>query len=125
MVFPSKNGKGGHAGEKYAARLEALRVPLVFMGQGVEDLNLAGRWSQVDIAPTVLDLLNISSGNSWEGEVMPVDGIYDLRISGASAEDQVEGAGMGERMKEIAGVILILVINLAGIAVIVRIWRKG
>jgi 2,3-bisphosphoglycerate-independent phosphoglycerate mutase len=125
MVFPSKNGKGGHAAEKYAARLEALRVPLVFMRPGVEDLNLAGRWSQVDIAPTLLYLLNISSGISGEGEVMPVDGRYDLRVGGASAEGQLEGAGIGGEMKKILGVIMILAINLAGIAVIVRVWRKG
>jgi len=59
MAFPSAKGKGGHSAEKYAARPEALRVPLVFLGPGVEELNLAGRWSEVDIAPTVQDILNI------------------------------------------------------------------
>ncbi len=126
MVFPSEEGKGGHAGEKYRERLEALRVPLVFMGPGVEDLNLGGRWSQVDIAPTLLHLLNISAGIPWEGEVMPVDGKFDSRVEAASTEGFVEdreGIGSG-RMKKILGVILILAINLAGIAIIVRIWRK-
>ena len=61
MVFPSATGKGGHSAEKYASSPEALRVPLVFLGPGVEELNLGGRWSEVDIAPTVLGILNISS----------------------------------------------------------------
>ena len=42
MVFPSATGKGGHSAEKYAAQQESLRVPLVFLGPGVEELNLGG-----------------------------------------------------------------------------------
>ncbi len=60
MSFPAPGkSKGGHSAAKYADRLETLRIPLVFSGPGVEEMNLAGRWSQVDIAPTVLDLLDI------------------------------------------------------------------
>ncbi len=85
MCFPGSKGKGGHSAAKYADRRESLRIPLVFSGPGVEELNLAGRWSQVDIAPTVLDLLNISANLSKEGKSIPIRQSYDLRVTGAPA----------------------------------------
>ncbi len=173
MVFPSGAGKGGHSAEKYAARLEALRVPLVFLGPGVEELNLGGRWSEEDIAPTLLCILNISSKLAPEGRCMPIRVGFTLRVSGAPAgltlwrgderlangttgdncfrglprgqyslkangrkwtvvvngDAKMDLAGktepQGADMKKILGVILILAINLFGIAIIVRIWRRG
>ncbi len=85
MVFPDAKGKGGHSADKYAGKLEALRVPLVFIGPGVEELNLGGRWSEMDIAPTVLDLLNISSNLTAEGNPLPICEGYNLRVAGAPA----------------------------------------
>ena len=85
MVFPDAKGKGGHSEDLYAAELEALRVPLVFIGPGVEELNLGGRWSEMDIAPTVLSLLNVSSNLTTEGRSLPLREGYDLRVSGAPA----------------------------------------
>jgi len=174
MCFPSARGKGGHSADKYMGRLESLRVPLVFFGPGVEELNLAGKWSEVDIAPTVLDMLNVSESEnqSWEGERIPLKQGFDLRVVGAPGVALYRGETLlanatgdgecnfrglarglyslrtGERswqvlmngdrtldltektapplggMKKIVGVILILVINLIGAAVIVWIWRK-
>lgn len=172
MVFPSATGRGGHSAEKYAARPEALRVPLVFLGPGVEELNLGGRWSEVDIAPTVLSILNISS-DSWEGRSLPIRAGFDLRVTGAPAglalwgdgawlanaaatgecrfrglprglyslkaggrewavlvngDVEMDLAGKAEPQgdwKRIIGIILILAINLMGIAIIFRILRKG
>lgn len=83
MSFPAAKGKGGHSAVKYAGRLESLRVPLVFLGPGVEELNLGGRWSEVDIAPSVLDLLAIPENLSWEGRSLPIKKSYSLRITGA------------------------------------------
>ena len=170
MVFPSAEGKGGHSAEKYAAKPEALRVPLVFLGPGVEELNLGGRWSEVDIAPTVLSILNISGNLSREGKSMPIRAGFDLRVTGAPAglelwqgEEQLANGSAGEcrfrglprgeyclkaggkewtvlvngdaamdltgkaapqgDWKRIIGIILILAINLAGIAIIFRIWK--
>ena len=172
MVFPSRAGKGGHSAEKYAARPEALRVPLVFLGPGVEELNLGGRWSETDIAPTVLSILNISSNLTWEGKSLPIREGFDLRVTGAPAGlslwrdgtwlangsagecrfrglsrglyslkaggkewtvlvngdatmDLAEKAAPQGDWKRIIGIIIILAINLVGIAIIVRIWKKG
>ena len=142
MCFPSPKGKGGHSAEKYAARLESLRVPLVFFGPGVEELNLGGNWSEVDIAPTVLDMLNLSEPEnlSWEGKRIPLKKSHDSQALGVP-----EGTAnyQGKRlvanrtldltaktappmggMKKAVGVILILIINLIGAAAIIRIWRK-
>jgi len=170
MVFPGKEGKGGHSAEKYAGRLEALRVPLVFLGPGVEELNLGGSWSETDIAPTLLSILNISAGLEGNGKKMPVAESFRLAVRGApedltlwQGEERLaygaagqcifwglsRGAyslragekewpvtvngdvavdlgkpGLGEGWKRIVGVALILVINLLGMAAIVRIWRK-
>lgn len=85
MVFPSTKGKGGHSADKYAARPEALRVPLVLFGPGVEELNLGGRWSEMDIAPTVLSLLNVSLNLTAEGNPLPIREGYNLRVAGAPA----------------------------------------
>ena len=171
MVFPSATGKGGHSAEKYASSPEALRVPLVFLGPGVEELNLGGRWSEVDIAPTLLGILNISSKLTLEGKSLPIRESYSLRVTGAPAglelwrgeERLANGTAGGEYSfrglprgqytlkadgkewgvlvngdvamdlagkaatsggtKKILGVILILAINLAGIAIIIRIWK--
>jgi arylsulfatase A-like enzyme len=173
MVFPSTKGKGGHSKDLYAARPEAVRVPLVILGPGVEDLNLGGRWSEMDIAPTVLNILNISPDLTREGRSMPLRESYNLRVTGAPASvelwrgeerlangsasgdysfrglprglyalkaggetlqvlvngDQIvdlagKTAPMSGSMKKILGVVLILVINLVGILIIIRIIRK-
>jgi hypothetical protein len=170
MVFPSGTGKGGHSADKYAARLEALRVPLVFLGPGVEELNLGGRWSETDVAPTMLDLLNISGNLSGDGRSMPIAESYELRVRGAPGalelwrgEERLANGSAGEccfrglarglyslkaggkewavlvngdvemdlagktapqgDWKRIIGIILILAINLVGIALIIRIWK--
>jgi hypothetical protein len=57
MSFPSEKGKGGHSSAKYSSRTESVRVPAVFIGPGTRDLVLAGNWSEVDLGPTLLDLL--------------------------------------------------------------------
>lgn len=172
MVFPDEKGKGGHSAEKYSGRLEALRVPLVFFGSGVRELNLGSRWQEMDIASTVLGILDINGSISSQGRPLPVRDGYSLRVTGAPAglalfqrekklasgcagECRFLGLPMGvyalhaeekkwavtvsgdttadlggenaepESMKRILGVIFILAINLAGTALIIRIWRKG
>ena len=173
MCFPDTKGKGGHSADKYAGRLESLRVPLVFKGPGVEELNLGGRWSEMDIASTVLGLLNISLNLTADGNPLPVREGYDLRVAGPPAGVELwhgdvllaNGASGGDYsfrglplgfthsnraespgrvlvngdktmdlagkaapsgdMKKMIGIILILAINLVGIALIIHIWKKG
>lgn len=83
MAFPTQTAKGGHASEKYASQLQSLRVPLAAFGPGVDDLNLGGIWFQTDLAPTVLDLLEIPGDLSSEGRALPIKESYDLQILGA------------------------------------------
>lgn len=173
MSFPSTKDKGGHSAEKYAKRLESLRVPLVVLGPGIDELNLGGRWSEVDIAPTVLNMLNISCDHPFEGQPLPLKSSYNLRVVGvpegvallrdgrllanASKDLQYNFKGLArglysiqadgesrdvmingdlvldltERaaplgsMKKIIAVIIIMTINLAGAAVIIRIWKRA
>ena len=72
MVFPSATGKGGHSAEKYASSPEALRVPLVFLGPGVEELNLGwplvggGHRSHVARHPEYLVQINL-----WKARACP------------------------------------------------------
>jgi hypothetical protein len=49
----------------------------------VEELNLAGRWSEVDIAPAVLSILNISCNLTTEGKSLSIRESFDLRVTGA------------------------------------------
>lgn len=172
MSFPAARGKGGHSAAKYSGRLESLRVPLVLLGPGVEELNLGGVWSETDIAPTVLDLLGIQGNLSAEGQALPVKESHELRVKGApdgvqlwregkplanASEDReynfmglqrgvytVKSEGISQEvlvngdvqvdleekrtplggMKWVLGIVLILAINLAGIAIIIRILKK-
>ena len=172
MVFPSETGKGGHSAEKYANRMEALRVPMVLSGPGVEEQNLGGRWSEMDLAPTVLSILNISSKFASKGQSMPIRegctlrvtgapaglslwrgekqlakacgsecrflglhrGLYTLKADGAERAvvvnadekiDLVPQSTASSSTKKMLGMILILAINLGGIAMIIRIWRRA
>ncbi len=61
-------------------------------------------------------------------------GLYTLKGGGQSVRVLVNGdrtmdlagkAAIPGSMKKILGVILILVINLAGVAIITRIWKRG
>ncbi|RQW78100.1 MAG: hypothetical protein EHM14_12860, partial [Methanothrix sp.] len=132
---------------------EIVRVPLVIKfpagqpgvpgtitiaGQMVSDRNA----ETVDIAPTVLDMLNLSEpeNQSWEGKCIPLKKSHDSRVVGVpeGAETYRSERQIGNKtldltaktappmggMKKIVGVMLILIINLIGAAVVVWIWRK-
>lgn len=177
MSFPAPGkSKGAHASGKYSTRLESLRIPLVVRGPGVDNLSLSGVWSQVNIAPTILELLGIS-GNFSGSTGIPLKKSYDLRVSGAKGDvaiymeedlvakasgeeitfrglprgiytirsgptpvqicmngDKMLNLNLAEKsvpgwwpqdLRKIIGPALILIINLIGVAVIVRIVRKG
>ena len=50
--------------------------------------------------------------------------VWPVTVNGDVAVD-LGKPGLGEGRKRIVGVVLILVINLVGMAAIVRIWREG
>lgn len=85
-------------------RMESLRVPVVFMGPGVDDLLLTGAWSQADIAPTVVEMLGLDGSLSRsEGAVMPVRKRYDLEVRGIDPADVVRVRRDGGLVAEVAG----------------------
>ena len=87
MSFPaSGKSRGAHASGKYSTRLESLRIPLVVRGPGVDNLSLSGVWSQVNIAPTILELLGIFGNFSESATGIPLKKSYDLLVAGAKGE---------------------------------------
>ena len=87
MSFPAPGkSKGAHASGKYSSRLESLRIPLVVRGPGVDNLSLSGMWSQVNIAPTILELLGIFGNFSESATGIPLKKSYDLLVAGAKGE---------------------------------------
>ncbi len=77
MAFSS--GEGGHASKKYAGMLESRRVPLVFFGPGIDELIVGGVWLETDIAPTLLDLLELNA-DLGEGQIIPVRSCFRLEV---------------------------------------------
>ncbi len=85
-------------------RMESLRVPVVFMGPGVDDIILTGAWSQTDIAPTVVEMLGLGGSLSRsEGSAMPVRKRYDLEVRGTEPADVVRVRRDGGLVAEVAG----------------------
>ena len=81
MSFPSGKGKGGHSSSKYSGQPESLSVPAVFLGPGVDDILISGNWSQVDLGPTLLDLLEVDTALPLsEGRAIPVSKLSDLSV---------------------------------------------
>jgi 2,3-bisphosphoglycerate-independent phosphoglycerate mutase len=81
MSFPSADARGGHASDKYAKRLESIRVPLTLYGPGLDDVIVGGIWSQTDIVPTIIDTLDLSGSPSLsEGRCIPLLKFYDLEV---------------------------------------------
>jgi 2,3-bisphosphoglycerate-independent phosphoglycerate mutase len=89
MSFSTGQGKGGHSSSKYSSQKESLLVPVVFMGPGVDDgIVLAGNWSEMDLAPTLLDLLGLKPDLLLsEGRVIPVAKCFDLTVDVGEVDD--------------------------------------
>jgi arylsulfatase A-like enzyme len=72
IVFTSDNGwlQGEHriTGDKYLPYEESLRVPFILSGAGVPDgRTVHGQVSNVDFAPTLLDLAKAKPGRTMDG----------------------------------------------------------
>lgn len=85
MSFPDEKGKGGHSAAKYSDRLESLRMPLIVFGPNVEEIHLGGIWFEEDIAPTILDLLDLS-WNISSSRPLPIKDCCELLVTNASSE---------------------------------------
>jgi arylsulfatase A-like enzyme len=73
--FFEKGVRGSHGGDHYE---NVLRVPLAIWGPGIEPRQIESRVSLSDVAPTVLDLLEVDS---------------DAQFSGSSLVPLLEGVG--------------------------------
>jgi arylsulfatase A-like enzyme len=72
IVFVSDNGwlQGEHriTGDKFLPYEESLRVPLIIRGPGVpKDQEVRGQVSNIDFAPTLLDLADAKPGRTMDG----------------------------------------------------------
>ncbi|MFN8149761.1 MAG: sulfatase [Solirubrobacterales bacterium] len=72
IVFLSDNGwmQGEHRipGDKYLPYEESLRVPLIIRGPGIpKGVKRSGQVSNVDFAPTLLDIANAKPGRTMDG----------------------------------------------------------
>lgn len=72
VVFTSDHGEefGEHKGLLHGDSLyqEAMHVPLVITGPGVGRKVVSQQVSLVDVAPTILDLLNLPQQAGWQGQ---------------------------------------------------------
>jgi hypothetical protein len=59
MAFPTDDSKGGHQAEKYSVMKESQKVPLVIKSNDIGNSVVDGKFKQEDIAPTILEILNI------------------------------------------------------------------
>jgi arylsulfatase A-like enzyme len=72
IMFLSDNGwlQGEHRipGDKYLPYDESLKVPLIIRGPGIpKGEKISGQISNVDFAPTLLDLANATAGRTMDG----------------------------------------------------------
>jgi arylsulfatase A-like enzyme len=70
-----EHGRGGHPQEFWE---EVIRVPLAIHVPGHEPTTVDGQTALVDVPPTILDLLDISPPDGWDGE-----SVWD-RVEGVS-----------------------------------------
>ncbi|WP_082087272.1 sulfatase-like hydrolase/transferase [Methanococcoides methylutens] len=59
MAFQSADGRGGSKSYKYASQPEVFRIPFVVTSKNLKSEILEGEFSQQDIAPTILSVLDI------------------------------------------------------------------
>jgi len=109
IVFSSECGRGESASVESASvesysKMERLCVPAVFFGPGVDDIIVAGTWSQADLAPTIADLLDLNGALSLtEGASIPIAEHYDLEVQGADPSEKVVLHKEGRLVAEASG----------------------
>jgi bisphosphoglycerate-independent phosphoglycerate mutase (AlkP superfamily) len=81
MAFAADDVRGGHQSEKYAVTLEAQKIPLIIHAPDVDKGVVTGEYGQEDIAPTVLNILNLPIElNHADGSAIPIKDHVNLKI---------------------------------------------
>ncbi|WP_167848804.1 alkaline phosphatase family protein [Methanolobus halotolerans] len=82
MAFASADARGGHQSDKYARTDEAQKVPFVVSAIDVESTLIAGEYGQEDIAPTILEILDLPGELKFsDGEMIELKDHVSLRVN--------------------------------------------
>ena len=81
MAFGAKNVRGGHQSEKHAVTHEAQKIPLIIHAADVNKGVVIGEYGQEDIAPTILNILNLPIELSYaDGSAISIKDYLNLKI---------------------------------------------
>lgn len=82
MSFPTIDSRGGHQSDKYSVMDESQKVPLVIVAKDVDTSVIEGRFGQEDIAPTILEVLNLPGNlRAVDGTAIPVKDYVNLKVN--------------------------------------------
>ena len=92
MAFrKSDSMRGGHQGPDFTVTDEAQKIPFVISAPTIESGVLKGNFGQEDIAPTLLDLLDIRGKlKLQDGSALPIENFISIKLSGLSMNNRVE-----------------------------------
>jgi hypothetical protein len=108
MSFAAKNAKrGGHASGKYATKMESLRIPFVIMSNNTVTGVFNGNYSEGDIAPTLLSVLDLPNSLQYaDGKTINVKKYATIFVK-ADKEYSVSLWNDGQKVSESSGSELI------------------
>ncbi len=108
MAFAAGNAKrGGHSSEKYAKMQESLRIPLAIMSPNTVTELVKGEYSQQDIAPTILSVLDLPYNLRYAGGSPVNVKKYATIFIKADKEYRVSLWNTGQKVSESSGMELI------------------
>ncbi|WP_292470636.1 sulfatase-like hydrolase/transferase [Methanolobus sp.] len=82
MAFPTADSRGGHQSDKYSVMTESQKVPLVIAAKDVNTGVIEGKFGQEDIAPTILEVLNLPGKlRAADGTAIPVKDYVNLKVN--------------------------------------------
>ncbi len=82
MSFSTANSRGGHQADKYSVMTESQKVPLVIAAKDVDIGIIEGQFGQEDVAPTILEVLNLPGKlRAADGTAIPVKDYVNLKVN--------------------------------------------
>ncbi|WMW22998.1 phosphoglycerate mutase [Methanolobus mangrovi] len=82
MAFPTTDSRGGHQADKYSVMTESQKVPLVIAATDVDIGIIEGEFGQEDVAPTILEVLNLPGKlRAADGTAIPVKDYVNLKVN--------------------------------------------